>query len=709
MREKEMRLTLRTLLAYLDDTLEPAETKQIGQKVAESDTAQELIARIKQVTRRRRLTTPPDAVPGAKFDANVVAEYLDNELNPEMLAEVEKLCLESDVHLAEIAACHQILTLVVGEPLQVPPTAKERMYALAGGRKVKATPMKQAAETEAPEDDFPLSGTKSWLVWAVPAAVVLLFGALVLALWPMFAPAPPRDPNKDRVASADKTDGKPADKDHAGERDAVKDSDKPGRDAGAGDKDKDKPTDKDKPADKDKPGADKDKPIADKPGDKDKVAGADKDKGTLEPAGKPPEHPSTEVQEVGKFISKDNVLVRRVQEGKTWQRVKPESRISTGQPLVSLPGYTSELRLDSGVSLLLWGNVPEFLEAPILESAVVLHHNPKFDLELTLDRGRVYITNRKESGKAMVRLRFQKEIWDLTLQEPGTEIVVEFLKQYTRGIDYHNGEEPMMELYLCVKKGRAGLKADYDEFPNLEAPPSGQALFAWDNKLRGRRGPIGLDKPLPIFEKTVATTKPAQDARAALRDLSVGLAQSEVDTASLYRFVEDQNPSRRFLGVLCLGAVDAVSALFDCLASEDENRFDVRQAAIFTLRKWIGRGADQDKKLYDREKRTGMLVTEKKYRQIEAETILDLLHDFSEDLTKKPETYAFLIDSLRNEKLAIRELAVWHLMRLAPWVKVNYNPAGGPEQRQAAYEMWKKVIPDGKLPPPPPPPPPGKP
>ena len=54
-----MRLTLRTLLAYLDDTLQPTEIKQIGQKVAESDAAQELVARIKQVTRRRRLTTPP--------------------------------------------------------------------------------------------------------------------------------------------------------------------------------------------------------------------------------------------------------------------------------------------------------------------------------------------------------------------------------------------------------------------------------------------------------------------------------------------------------------------------------------------------------------------------------------------------------------------------------------------------------------------------
>src|SRR3954451_4463708 len=99
-----MRLTLRTLLAYLDDTLDANETKMIGQKVAESDTAQELIARIREVTRRRRITTPTAGGPGGKVDPNTIAEYLDNELTAEQLAEVEQLALSSDVHLAEIAA-----------------------------------------------------------------------------------------------------------------------------------------------------------------------------------------------------------------------------------------------------------------------------------------------------------------------------------------------------------------------------------------------------------------------------------------------------------------------------------------------------------------------------------------------------------------------------------------------------------------------------
>src|SRR5687768_7963145 len=112
-----LRLTLRTLLAYLDDTLEPAQARLIGQKVVESEQARELIERIKQVTRRRRITTPP---PGSKIEPNTIAEYLDNEVSPEQAAEVEQICLASDVHLAEVAACHQILTLVLGEPARVP-------------------------------------------------------------------------------------------------------------------------------------------------------------------------------------------------------------------------------------------------------------------------------------------------------------------------------------------------------------------------------------------------------------------------------------------------------------------------------------------------------------------------------------------------------------------------------------------------------------
>ena len=133
-----MRLTLRTLLAWLDDTLPPAEVRDIGRQVAESPYAQELVERIHRVTRQRRLTVPGKAGPDGT-DPNVVAGYVDNDLEPDQVAEYEKKCLSSDVNLAEAASVHQILSLL-GQKVHVPGEAKARMYQLVKGREAIPAP-----------------------------------------------------------------------------------------------------------------------------------------------------------------------------------------------------------------------------------------------------------------------------------------------------------------------------------------------------------------------------------------------------------------------------------------------------------------------------------------------------------------------------------------------------------------------------------------
>lgn len=185
-----MRLTLRTLLAYLDDTLPAEEAKAIGEKVAGSESARELIDRIRKLTRKRSLPAPNGDGP----DPNVVSDYLSDTLLPNEVSEFEEACLRSDVNLAEVASCHQILTLLMSEPMRVPPTARQRMYKLVKGQ--ESLPNRKPGATlpvggEPPEGQSPESfDADATLLLGVPAlgatesgskkAYPILIGVLLL-------------------------------------------------------------------------------------------------------------------------------------------------------------------------------------------------------------------------------------------------------------------------------------------------------------------------------------------------------------------------------------------------------------------------------------------------------------------------------------------------------------------------------------------------
>ena len=111
-----MRLTLRTLLGWVDGVLPAEEHSAIGVMVAGSKVATRLAERIREGAACGSTDVPLTGGPAIADDANRVAEYLDNTLWSEHLTAFERLCIESRPHLEEVATCHGILAEMARTP-----------------------------------------------------------------------------------------------------------------------------------------------------------------------------------------------------------------------------------------------------------------------------------------------------------------------------------------------------------------------------------------------------------------------------------------------------------------------------------------------------------------------------------------------------------------------------------------------------------------
>ena len=220
-----MRLTLRTMLAYLDDVLDPADAQELGARISESEFASELVHRVRNSARKMRLSAPELEEQGVGADLNSVADYLDNVLPEGQLSDFEQVCLESDVHLAEVTCCHQILTLVLGEPAVVSDDVRQRIYRVDSEHREWKQPSQQPAADsnsspvqpppvvagqEAGQDGVPdfMKPTRSIRLWhfgvmGVVAVTLLLAFPAVRAQLGWFADADQEVAQQDQNAGAD--------------------------------------------------------------------------------------------------------------------------------------------------------------------------------------------------------------------------------------------------------------------------------------------------------------------------------------------------------------------------------------------------------------------------------------------------------------------------------------------------------------------------
>lgn len=657
-----MRLTLRTLLAYLDDALPPVETKLMGEKLAESEYAQEIVERIKTVTRRRRVTTHGINEREANVDPNTVADYLDNELSPEAIEEFERAVLQDDALLAEVAACHQTLSLVEREPMVIPAAAKRRMYRLVKGResqpfrKPKANLPVVGAQEPPTEEDDDLLKVFAFNRTLVPLLVLIgLVGVLIVMAWlaipetdrnrpheiawayvpPTFTPPPvipvPEPPKKEEKKSPPVI------------------------------------------------------PLTIELGPMPRVVD-----GSGKPLPKPIEAPLPDRAVVGTWESETGaLLVRKRGETKWTQAEAAEKKISSTDTYLALPGVNAEVLTKTGVKISLEGNLPELVPVPFLETRVLFHTPaPEYDADLTLQAGRILLQLDKGKKSASLVLRVRDEAWAITLNEEKSELVVDLTYRWSTDPKVDFEEAPRTLVYLGVLEGSASLRSGFKEYAGLKP---GDKL-KWDSTgaaiqfapIRDEDDPLGfldrwLAKP-PVLSKEADTV-----LKTILKDLKQQMGPLDI-TFSAPMKNEKEVLTRRRWAPLFLQAIDEMAYVVEGLQNE---RAEVRAHACLACKHWAEQGLGRETLL------ANLLMKELSLDKAEAFRAVRLLRPINLKQTNPAEVDR-IFALLRDPNLAVREMARFSLANADPiGFRESGYESGAPKERyemQALrwYQSWQR-------------------
>ncbi len=399
----------------------------------------------------------------------------------------------------------------------------------------------------------------------------------------------------------------------------------------------------------------------------------------------------------------------------TWSKYCPDAKTRTAEPLLALPGSHAELKFENGARLTLWGGLPETTGWKVLDCQATLHVPPAgFDLDFTLDRGRVYFGTSKKMGPAKVRVRFADRIADVTLADDGSEVLVEAVRTFA-GEPFNREAKPVVprtDVALGVTQGKATVRTDSKEIA-LQAPrqrgqelrggratteakevlvqePTGPAGLRWP----GDGKPVELDTLPAAWAKTPArlSRERVQEIEAAQRKLVERMAQKDkpIDVA-VAEVSQDPSRAAKSLAALCWGTLGRLPPLVDDLG--DPQFPELRQAAAAALAQFVARQPGNDRQVYDQ-----LLPG---YGKNQAVTAVWLLRGFGDAQIADPTIFERLIAALRSEQLGVRELAVWRLRQADPdgAVQIRFNAADPESAREKAVADWQRRIPPGKLPP----------
>jgi hypothetical protein len=376
-------------------------------------------------------------------------------------------------------------------------------------------------------------------------------------------------------------------------------------------------------------------------------------------------------------------------------RVLPENaELRAGDLLVTLPGAAAR-GANGAVTVKSLADYDGRSPLPALETAFTLNEARDADLDVTLDRGRLDLTNTKPAGAATAKVRFWDQTWTVTLDAPGTRVAFELCARWPAGSRFKAAEPgaapktaPVASLVFLVLKGEPTLNVG-GVTVGLGAPP-GPALVEWDSVEGTRTRPQRLDKLPDWADPDAALSADGRKAAAAVEKFRAARA---ADAAAATRaFLASADPVEQRVALVTAGAFDDLDVLRKELAeAKTQERWDF---GITVARHWLGRCPGQDQKLY-----ALLAGPTRGYTPAQARIVVQLLLGFSPEDLQQPETFEVLIDYLTDDAPAIRHLAAWHLVRVVPGGRaIGFKPGGTRAECEAAAREWRRRVPPGQLP-----------
>lgn len=725
-----MRLTLRTLLAYLDDILSPEDREDLQQQIDASDFAADLVYRTRDATRHIRLGAVEPLGNGPLDDPNTMAEYLDNALPEESLAEFERSCLESDAMLAEAAACHHVLAMVLEQPVQIDPDTRQRMHDLADmldelqqvrDMEAKLVAGDQQAEQAQPalpqarpvavpvdEDSIADGGSTSLVTWSMVVLAVVLLGLAYAftqdGAQPQVAlqdeaqePESPAGAEADVEAGDQQTEADPVETDAvdptAQNVDDAANETQPVGAPGEGtaestpiEEQAPEPELEGQPLEEGiatadpEPGAETGVIPATEPTEPPMAEGATDPSAMVPPAEEsvepePTAEPDASEQEpidLATILKADDALLMLEQDAETWGRASTGDVADTGSRLLSLPTYRSVIRLRNDIQVELVG-----LAMVQLSYSSTDADTPKLELR----HGRVVIQNVAEESTGEVELVVGGAVGRVTI-ESGAFLAVSAMRVFTPGVDLIN-RSPAMQTIAYTPMGGVVWAAGGDNYGfggskkwrlseqgELIEVTAYQGDSGW---IEGLRLSAWDDQASPLLVRGIM---PGQEAWPQLMEII------------------DRDPLKevRALATRCSAAVGHPDPLVASL--DDETQQPIWRANIQELRDLASRGTIEASRV-----RQAMIEMN---GERNGEDLFRMLRGFDRDQVGQTESelqagaLPQLIEWLESESLPIRVMATVNLEQITGRTEI-FEPTETPRGRQRIVRRLQRQLRENEL------------